>query len=335
MEARPLQTLPEIGAQENHLEVVVRNEYGPSNKKPFIEAGTVEASLEEIKKRHIIPVFHRDNEPVISQVDFIQTTMDVVQAAFPAERILSPSIRLSHAIKGRVPEAKDKPASELYEWEKTLYYERMAFIIEVASISDSIDGQSFSLTIGGVKAHHLDNLYSRRGTEQHFKLFIGFQVHCCTNLSVWSDGFAGNVKVKSLAELKSGIHSLVTNYDAISSLSKMSALQHYTLTEKQFAQLIGRCRLYQHLPTSQKREIPELLFGDSHINAVARDYYKDNSFCRNEQGEISLWRLYNLLTTANKNSYIDQFLERSVNASELASSLASALEKENTHWFLG
>lgn len=324
MEAHRLYNLPE----PNPLEVVARN------NKPFIEAGTIEENLEEIRKRHIIPVFHRDNEPVISQVDFIQTTMEVVQSTFSAERILSPSIRLSHPVKGRVPEAKDKPASELNEWEKTLYYERMAFLIEVASITDTIDGQSLSLSIGGVKAHNLDNLYSRRGAEQHFKLFIGFKVSVCTNLCIFSDGFAGSVKAKNLRELKNSIHDLVVSYDAISSLKQMSRLQDYALTEKQFAQLIGRCRLYQHLPTSQKKEIPEMLFGDNHISAVAKDYYKDNSFCRDDKGNISLWRLYNLLTSCNKSSYIDSFIDRSVNASELASSLANALEHQQEHWFL-
>ena len=37
-------------------------------------------------------------------------------------------IRLSHLIKGRIPEAKLKIAQDLEEYEKTLYYERMAFI---------------------------------------------------------------------------------------------------------------------------------------------------------------------------------------------------------------
>ena len=331
MKAHRLIQLPE----QSPLEVVVRNEAALAANKPFIEAGTIEESLEEIRKRHIIPVFHRDNEPVISQVDFIQTTMEVVQSTFSAERILSPSIRLSHPIKGRVPEAKDKPARELLEWEKTLYYERMAFLIEVASITDTIDGQSLSLSIGGVKAHNLDNLYGRRGAEQHFKLFIGFKVQVCTNLAISSDGYAGSVKVKSLSELKSQMQSLIANNDAISSLKQLAKLQDYALTEKQFAQLIGRCRLYQHLPSSQKKAIPELLFGDNHISAVARDYYKDNSFCRDDKGDISLWRLYNLLTTCNKSSYIDAFLDRSVNASELAVSLANALEHQQEHWFLG
>jgi hypothetical protein len=57
-----------------------------------------------------------------------------------------------------VPEAKDKAAKDLLEHEKTLYYERMAFIIEIPSIADDIDGNRLSLTIGGVKAYNLDNL---------------------------------------------------------------------------------------------------------------------------------------------------------------------------------
>lgn len=46
------------------------------------------------------------------------------------ETILEPTVRLSHPITGRIPEAKDKPARELLEHEKTLFYERMAFLIE-------------------------------------------------------------------------------------------------------------------------------------------------------------------------------------------------------------
>lgn len=39
--------------------------------------------------------------------------------------ILRPSIRLSHPIVGRIPEAKDKPAIDLAEYEKTIYYENL------------------------------------------------------------------------------------------------------------------------------------------------------------------------------------------------------------------
>jgi hypothetical protein len=322
-------------ALNNALTVVANNTEPASNTKPFIEANTVEGSLTELRQYHIIPVFTRDNEPLISQVDFIETTQEIVHDAFRAERIYSPSIRLSHPIKGRVPEARNKPANELQEWEKTLYYERMAFIIEVPSISDTIEGEKLSLTIGGVKAFNLDNLNGRKGTEEHFKVFIGFKVSVCTNLCVWTDGYTYDINVKNQEQLKLAIYHLVRSFDAITQLKKMEALQQYALTEHQFAQLIGRCRLYQHLPSNLKQDIPDLQFGDAQVNAVCKDYYKDNSFCRDVNGDINLWRLYNLFTAANKQSYIDTFLDRAVNASTFTGELVHALEHKSANWFLG
>jgi hypothetical protein len=102
-----------------------------STSKPFIVAITIVASLEEINRNHIIPVFLKDNETVISHVDFIETANIVVAEIFLGETILRRNIRLSHPIKGRVPEARNRPANELKEHEKTLYYERMAFVIEI------------------------------------------------------------------------------------------------------------------------------------------------------------------------------------------------------------
>ena len=107
-------------------------------------------------------------------------------------------------------------------------------------------------------------------------------------------------------------------------------LQNYDLTEHQFAHLLGRCRMYPFLPAAQKRDVPTLAFTDTHLNAVCKDYYKDESFCRNEAGDINLWRLYNLFTAANKSSYIDSFLDRAANASSYVSSLALALEGKQT-----
>jgi hypothetical protein len=92
--------------------------------------------------------------------------------------------------------------------------------------------------------------------------------------------------------------------------------------------------MYQHLPTNLKHGIPELQFGDTQINSVCRDYYKDESFCRSESGEINLWKLYNLFTSANRNSYIDTFLGRAVNSGTIARELANTFEHKNTNWFL-
>jgi hypothetical protein len=332
MEQAIAQAFDGLGHQ-HALTVAVVNNTPATGNKPFIEANTIEATLDEVRSRHIIPTY-RDSEALISQSEFIEVTQEVVNEVFRAERIASPSIRLSHPIKGRVPEARNKPASELNEWEKTLYYERMAFIQEISSITDTIDGQQLSLTVGGVKAYNLDNLQNRKGADEHFKVFIGFKVQVCTNLCVWTDGFAGDVRVKNLEQLRTAIYMLVRSFDAITQLKQMEALQHHSLTEQQFAQLIGRCKMYQHLPASVKKDIPELSLGEAQVNAICRDYYRDNSFCRDESGDISLWRLYNLFTSVNRNSYIDSFLDRAVNAASFTHKLAGALEHKNTNWFL-
>ena len=91
--------------------------------------------------------------------------------------ILNPNIRVSHPIKGRVPEAKNKPANELLDHEKTLYYERMMFCVEIPTISDDINGNKLSLTIGGVRFRNLiyvDGLFYR---DNGLKLY-GFSVRC-------------------------------------------------------------------------------------------------------------------------------------------------------------
>ncbi len=149
--------------------------------KTFITANTIPGNFEAIKANHIIPVFTKDNEPVVSHHDFIQVTRDVVGDLYNREHILKPSIRLSHPIMGRVPEAKNKVAIDLQEYEKTSYYERMMFLLEIPSIQENIDGNPVSLTVGGVKAYNMDNLYNRKGVDQHFKVFISFKNTVCTN----------------------------------------------------------------------------------------------------------------------------------------------------------
>jgi hypothetical protein len=300
----------------------------------FIEANTIEMSLEEMKSRHIIPVFVKDNETLISHDEFIDAASVITADVFHEEQISTPSIRVSHPIKGRVPEAKDKPANQLFEWEKTLYYERMAFIIEVPSMQADIGGNTLSLTIGGVKAYNQDNLYSRSQSEQHFKLFIGFQNKVCTNLCVWSDGLMNDVRVKTLDELKVHIKILLEKYRHGFHLHHLDKLTQHSITEQQFAQLIGRCRMYNHLPADVKANIPPMLFGDTQMSSVVKDFYRDDSFCRDSNGNINLWKLYNLFTGANKSTYIDSFIDRSVNAFNFVEQVRHGLEGKNEFWYL-
>lgn len=305
-----------------------------STDKPFIQANTIGSSLEEIRRKHVIPVFTKDNEPVISHSDFIESTFDIVSSVYSSETILQPSIRLSHEIKGRIPEARQKPANQLLEHEKTLYYERMAFIIEIPTIYDDVNGNRLTLTVGGIKAYNLDNLYNRKGADEHFKVFIGFQNKVCTNLCVWTDGYMSDLRVQNLGQLKASIRTMVENYNASYHIHFLRKLNDYSLTEQQFAHLIGRCRMYNHLPNSIKNEITPLLLGDSQLSTVVRDFYKDNSFCKDGAGNINLWKLYNLFTGANKSSYIDTFLDRSVNAFQFVDDLRGALNNGTSNWFL-
>jgi hypothetical protein len=290
--------------------------------------------LWEIRDQHVIPVFLKDNECAISQADFIQTVMDVAYQAYFGERILKPSIRLSHPIKGRIPEAKDKPVSRLQDWEKTVYYERMMFVIEIPSITDDIAGQPVTYTIGGVKSYAEDNLYNKKGADEHFKLFAGFQNRVCTNLSVWSDGYAGDIKVKTLDQLRNAVLNMMLSFNPVEQVQRMRSLVDHSITEQQFAQLMGRCRMFQYLSAKDKEGIDPLLFGDQQIASVCRDYYRDNSFCRTDDGSINLWRLYNLFTGAVKSSYIDQYLSRVVNASRLVEGIRDSLNNTRSTWYL-
>ena len=279
-------------------------------------------------------MFIKDNEPLISHADFIDATSAIANEIFQGEQILQPSIRLSHPIKGRLPEAKDKPAIQLQDWERTIYYERMAFIIEIPSVSDFVGGNQLTLTIGGIKAYNLDNIHSRKGADEHFKIFIGFENKVCTNLCVWTDGAMLDLKVTSIGQLKACIRTLIENYNQGHHLFHLKELCNHSLSEQQFAMLIGRCRMYNHLPNGLKNEVPQLLFGDTQLGAVCKDYYRDNSFCKDEQGQINLWKLYNLFTNANKSTYIDTFVERNANAFSFVHNLKMALQNQTYNWYL-
>jgi hypothetical protein len=314
--------------------MVVKEQPAKSSSNAFIEANTGEVSFEEMRDKHIIPVFIKDNEPVISHTQFIEAMAYEVNKVYKGETILRPNVRVSHPIKGRIAEARNKPAQELQEHEKTLCYERMAFVIEIPSVYDDIDGNIVSLCVGGVKAYNLDNLYNKQGADQHFKIFVGFKNTVCTNLCVWTDGFAGDLKVTTIGQLQACIYTLLLNYNLLFHLNEMRPLNSFSITERQFATIIGKCRMYQYLPHKMKTEIPALYLGDAQVNSVCKDYYKDSSFCKSDDGSINLWKLYNLFTNANKSSYIDSFLDRNVNAYSFTEAIRFALQNKSSNWFL-
>ena len=127
---------------------------------------------------------------------------------------------------------------------------------------------------------------------------------------------------------------MLLKYDAMANLSLLEEFTERYITEHQFAQLIGKSKLYNYLPTADKKMLPNFQFLDCHINSIANDYYSNHSFCRESNGNINLWRLYNLFTGANKNSYIDKFLTRGLNAGQFVSSLNYALKEKENFWFI-
>lgn len=311
---------------------VVINNGNP--RKPFIEANTIEVELSHLQNDCIIPVFSKDNEKTIAHQEFIETVLDAIGNAFPNYKVTQPEIRVSHQIKGRTPGAIHKNAKDLLEDEKTIYYERMAFIAQIPQITDTINGNELSLTIGGVRAYNQENLYNKKSLEK-FRFFIGFQNMVCCNMCISTDGFLEDLRVSTTDELYDKTFNLMSSYNAEMHLMEMKELSYDFLSEHQFAQLIGKSRLYQHLPKKEKAKIPVLNFNDSHINTMAKDYYEDQNFSRMEDGRINLWNVFNLFTQANKSSYIDTFLDRNLNAFEFTKGIQKTLNgNSDYHWFL-
>ena len=71
---------------------------------------------------------------------------------------------------------------------------------------------------------------------------------------------------------------------------------------------------------------------DTQISMVARSYYEDDNFGK---GALDMWKVYNLFTGSNKISYIDNFLDRADNATNVTTGLARALCGDQEYsWFL-
>ena len=307
-----------------------------SSSQPFIEANTVDMSVKELEEQHIIPVWTTTNEPLISHMEFIETVWETTHKLFPQETIFKPNIRVSHPIKGRIPEAKHKAASQLEPWESTIYYERMMFVIEIPGITQTINGNQLNLTVGGVKSYNLDNLYSKRThADQRFQMFIGFQNKVCCNLCVWSDGIREELGIKNLNQLAYASENMIQQFNLEKQLKAMQQFTSIQLSETEFAQLVGRSRMYKHLPDNIRKDIPAMLLGDQQLNTVVKDFYKDSNFGCETGGDISLWEFYNLLTGANKSSYIDTFVERTVNAHDFSNGIIKHKTQSKPFWYMG
>ena len=316
------------------FEEVVEQPVASSPLVSFLDANTNSITLDELKNQCVVPTW-ANQELTISHQDFIEAVYDAASTFYQGESITAPSIRVSHIVRGRTPDALGKKASELLECEKTQFYQRLAFAFTIPTIYETINGQRLELCAGGVRNYNDLNLYrSSKGVEK-FSVFVGWRVRICSNQVLTGDGVKLSLEVMDLKQLYQQVMELFYSFNPAKDIHLMQQLSNTTLTETQFAQIVGRMRLYQAIPQGLSRKIPRLLITDSQINNVCRGYYNNPDF--GGQGDaISMWNFHNLLTEANKTSYIDSYLSRAVNATEVSVGLNNALHGDTTYqWFLG
>ena len=177
------------------------------------------------------------------------------------------------------------------------------------------------------------NLYSKKVPEL-FRLAIGFKNQVCCNMCIFTNGYKDDLRVSNTTELYRAALELFSNYNPAKHLYLMQQLGDTSMSEHQFAQIIGKMRLYQCLPTGYQKALPRMLLTDTQINSVAKAYIHDDNF-GSFGNELNMWKFYNLLTGANKSSYIDSFLDRSLNATEMALGINSALHGDERYkWFI-
>ena len=304
----------------------------------FIEGPSHEVTMEELTYKNIIPTFC-DNTLTISHQKFIETTRKAAEVIFGGGNVTVAETRCSHPIIGRIPSAQHKKASELRDDEKTLFYQRLAWIAHITTLTSSINGQSVSLTIGGTRSYSEDKLYARQNP-QHFRVFIGFRVRVCSNMMLTCDGVSDNLLCMTEADIFQKALKLFSRFNEVkeSTLYNLQALNNTWLTQEQFCKIIGRLRLYQALPNTQQKQLPQILLGDSVVNAATKQYITNPNFGMGDSdGSISCWQLMQLLNEAVKQSYSDLWIARNANCTTFATGISNALngnDSQGYDWFL-
>ena len=330
----PLIILAEDDEQQND----VREEsIDPKNHPNFIEGSTAEISLEELSEKCIVPTF-ADGSLSISHQSFIESVMEAARTVFGE---LTPvEIRVSNQVCGRVPSALHKKTSELTDEEKTVYYQRMAFVCHVEGLSRTVNGQPVHLTIGGVRAYNQDKLYGKQ-TTMRFQAFVGYSVRVCSNLCLTCSGLAGKLECMTTSDIKEKALELFSGFDPEKedNLRSLANLGNTSISEEQFCKVVGRLRLYQALPNSTKSELglPNVLLGDQAVNNVVRGYVDNPNFKKEDGSDsITLWQMLQLCNESVKQTQIDKWLERNQCATDFVFGLQRVLTGENQQyaWFL-
>ena len=300
----------------------------------FLEANTDAITIEELASKCVVPTW-ANMESTIAHQDFVNCVHEAAKDFYFGEQVNAPDIRVSHIVRSRVPSAAGKKASELLECEKTQFYQRLAFAFTIPTIWETVRGEKLELCVGGVRNYSDLNLYRASKGLEKFSVFVGWRVVICSNQVLTGEGVKFNMEVSNINELYRNVLELLHSFNPAKDIHLLHALSETYLTETQFAQVVGRMRMFQALPSSQQKRMPQLLITDSQINNVCRDFYRSEHFGMKEN-EISLFDFHNLLTESNKSSYCDTYLHRAVNATEVSVGLNNVLRGfDNKYaWFL-
>lgn len=313
--------------------IIAPDEMG--NHPNFIESNTSAITLEELTNKNIIPTFC-DNTLTISHQNFIGAVSKVAEQIFGE---LTPvECRVSHPIIGRVPSAQNKKASELREDVKTVFYQRLAWVAHARNLTNTINGKTVNLCIGGVRAYNEDKLY-RPQTPMKFKIFVGWKVRVCSNLCLTCDGFSGTIECMTEADIMQKALELFSGFNPRKeeTLGLLENLQSTEISEELFCKIIGRLRLYQFLPVNEQKALPSLNIGDQAVNTMVKGYVSNPNFGKKEGEIITCWNLLQLANEAVKSSYIDTWLDRNRNCTDFALGIQQAIEGNDTEgysWFL-
>jgi hypothetical protein len=177
----------------NHIEnQLISKEAVLVSSGNFIEVNTQKVYLHYLKTECLTP-FYSDNMPSISHAEFINATSELVHTKFPNTEVFQLNIKISHTMQVRVAAAIGKSITEFTPEEKSIYYQRLAFMIELPTLTEKMNNNSLSQVVGGVRALNKENLFSNRGLER-FQVFIGFKNFVCTNLCISTDGLIAEIR---------------------------------------------------------------------------------------------------------------------------------------------
>jgi hypothetical protein len=311
----------------------------PTERHPnFIEGPSSAISLEALCTTNIIPTF-ADNTMTLSHQNFIETVRKSAEVIFGKGSITPAEARVSHPIVGRIPSAQHKAIKDLKENEKTIFYQRLAWIAHVIDFNADINGQSVSLTIGGTRSYHEDKLYARPNP-QHFRVFVGFRVRVCSNMMLTCDGVSESLLCMTEADLFQKSLELFSKFNPIKeqTLMQLESLNETRFSQETFCKIIGRLRLYQALPIAKQKQLPKVLLGDSVVNAAVKQYTTNPTFgMQTEDGSITAWQLMQLLNESVKSCYPDLWIDRNQNCTDFSIGIANAINGKDTDgydWFL-